>query len=507
MANACSAGAGCAVVLDVAGRGGGRPLDPDVRADMEARFGADFSDVRIHSDAQAGRSAAAVAAEAYTASNDIVFGRAAFAPGNPQGKHTLAHELAHVLQQRRGPVSGRRAGGGVIVSDPSDAFEQDAEATAGLVLAGPAPLAGNGVAAGLRPSRIGPGRAGNDSAGMRIQRKPSSAADAVPSTLTCPVSAGPAPEAGTAVIFATGGALVDSELEKVINGFLDIWDNIRTTKRAGVGDPVEVHGYASLTGPPEFNWDLSCRRAEAVRAALRARMTAKGWPLPKVDVLAHGPTDVFDPAPLRNQRAVISATKPDDYRGIVGKPPAGTFPGLGARKRALMSNGGNLLDMAVAMLETETMDAHEYPDRDSKPPGDAACFGIFKQNWGLIRTSGAMPAIPGPPLPGQPRPGLAAADWARGRQLNDDLNLDVDVLRGSQAELGMSQWFAAHRWGSTGQTAFRAAASGTATAAQRGTLSDIAGYQGAVEWIRDQLLRDPALQTDDRKVFVRVPAV
>jgi len=300
--------------------------------------------------------------------------------------------------------------------------------------------------------------------------------------------------AGTVVIFATGGALVDPELEKVIKGFLDIWDDIRTTKRSGVGDPLEVHGYASLTGPPKLSRELACRRGEAVRAWLTAMMTASGWPVPAIDVFGHAPTDVFGPAPLRNQRAIISATKPDDYRGTVSKPVAGTFPGLSARKRALVTTGGNLLDLAVAMLETETMDAHEYPDADNKPPGDAACFGIFKQNWGLIRTSGALS-------------GLTAADWARGRQLNDDLRLDVDVRHASQARLGLDQWFAAHRWGSSGQAAFQAAASGSATAAQRGLLSDIAGYQGAVEWIGDQFVRDPALRTDDRKVFVRVPAV
>ena len=300
--------------------------------------------------------------------------------------------------------------------------------------------------------------------------------------------------------------LSNSALEKVIHGFLDIWNDVRTTKRAGVGDPIEVHGFASLTGSPALNWNLSCSRAETVRTALQTRMTAKGWPLPKVDVFAHGPTNVFDPAPLRNQRAVISPTKPDDYRGTVSKPSTGTFPGLGARKSALTSNGGNLLDMAIAMLETETMDAHEYPFGDSKT-GDAACFGIFRQNWHFIRTSGAMPAFPGPPLPGQPRQGLAEADWKRGKELNDDLKLDVEVLQASHTQLRLDQWFAAHRWGETGQKAFKAAASGSTTAAQRGTLSDIADYQNAVEWIRDQLLHDPALQTDDRKVFVRVPAV
>ena len=212
---------------------------------------------------------------------------------------------------------------------------------------------------------------------------------------------------------------------------------------------------------------------------------------------------MFDPTPLRNQRAVISPTKSDDYRGIVSKPPTGTFPGLGARKSALTGNGGNPLDMAVAMLETDTMDAHpspQYPWGDAKE-NDAACFGIFKQNWGLIRTSGAMRALPGR------RPGLDEIDWLRGKELNDDLELDVDVLHASQNSFGLNKWFAAHRWGKTGQKAFEAAARGSTTAAQRGTLSDIADYQNAVEWILDQLTHDPALQTDDRKVFVQVPAV
>jgi outer membrane protein OmpA-like peptidoglycan-associated protein len=345
--------------------------------------------------------------------------------------------------------------------------------------------------------------AGNQAVSKSAQRMPTPVAGSAPSALTCPVSTSPPPEFGTALIFATGGATVDSELGKWIDAFLEIWDKIRREKRAGVGDPLEVHGFASLTGSPALNWDLSCRRAEAVRTALLTRMTAKGCPFPKVDAFAHGPTNVFDADPLRNQRAVISPTKLDDYRGTVNKPPAGTFPGLGARKSALRSNGGNLLDLAIAMLETETMDAHpnpNYPWGDAKQ-GDAACWGIFRQNWGLIRTSGAMRALSGP------RPGLDEIDWPRGQELNDDLKLDVDVLHASQAKLGLNQWFAGHRQGGSGLTAFKAAATGFTNAEQRGQLGDIADYQNAVEWIMDRLKRDPALQTDDRKAFVQVPAI
>lgn len=321
----------------------------------------------------------------------------------------------------------------------------------------------------------------------------------VPRGLSCPVSTSPPPEVGTAVIFATGGASVGPELEAVIRGFVKVWDSVRLTRPGQVGDELIVDGYGSTIGTQKRNWQLSCQRAEAVRAVL----SAMGVPSSSIHVFAHGETNVFDPAPLRNQRAVISPVNPAGYRGTVSRPSSGTFPGLGVRKQALTTSGGTLLDMAVAMLETEHMDASDYPLGDGKIE-DAANFGIFKQNWHYIRTSGAMPEIPSPIMSGL---GLSKADWMRGVALNTDLALDVRVLHASQAKLGLGQWFAAHRWGETGQLAFQAAANGPTTAAQRATLSDIANYQNAVEWIRDQLTVDPALQTDDRKVFVQVPAV
>ncbi len=141
-------------VLDVVGKGGGQPLAPKVRAKMEAGLGADFSDVRIHTGAKAAQSAAAVSAEAYTVGNDVVFGHGSFAPGSLEGRHTLAHELAHVQQQRRGPVPGTDTGGGVAVSDPSDSFEREADATASRVVPGPQPVAGvprGGIGAPMGP--------------------------------------------------------------------------------------------------------------------------------------------------------------------------------------------------------------------------------------------------------------------------------------------------------------------------------------------------------------------
>ncbi|MFB7211403.1 DUF4157 domain-containing protein [Streptomyces sp. NPDC056255] len=126
-------------VHDVVSSGGGQPLDTDTRADLEGRMGADFSDVRIHTDSAAHESAKGVGAHAYTVGNNVVFQRDAYDPSSPQGRTTLAHELTHVIQQRNGPVDGTEAAGGIRVSDPSDRFEREAVANADRVLSDPAP--------------------------------------------------------------------------------------------------------------------------------------------------------------------------------------------------------------------------------------------------------------------------------------------------------------------------------------------------------------------------------
>ncbi|MFB7780897.1 eCIS core domain-containing protein [Streptomyces bauhiniae] len=143
-------------------RSSGRPLEPGVRAEMEGRFGGtDFGDVRVHKDAAAQRSAAEIGARAYTSGQHIVIGE------NGADKHTLAHELTHVVQQRSGPVAGTDTGDGLSLSDPSDRFEREAEANAHRVMSGgghdcatPAgPAAEGGRAPVQRYVEISPGEA------------------------------------------------------------------------------------------------------------------------------------------------------------------------------------------------------------------------------------------------------------------------------------------------------------------------------------------------------------
>ncbi len=85
--------------LSMLSRDGGQSLDAEARAFFEPRFGRDLSDVRVHTSAEAAQSARSIEALAYTAGNHIVFGSQQYQPSTSHGKHLLAHELAHVVQQ------------------------------------------------------------------------------------------------------------------------------------------------------------------------------------------------------------------------------------------------------------------------------------------------------------------------------------------------------------------------------------------------------------------------
>jgi hypothetical protein len=83
-------------------RSPGQPFDATTRGYFEPRFGHDFSDVRVHTDAPAAASAREVKADAYTVGRDIVFDAGRFMPGTHEGRRLLAHELTHVVQQTGG---------------------------------------------------------------------------------------------------------------------------------------------------------------------------------------------------------------------------------------------------------------------------------------------------------------------------------------------------------------------------------------------------------------------
>jgi hypothetical protein len=128
----------------------GQPLDRATRAAMEDHFGRDLGPVRIHTDARAAESARAVDALAYTVGRHVVFGSSLYAPRTDAGRHLLAHELAHVVQQD-GPSPSTEA---IAIGRADDPAEAAAQGAANAALAGqPARLSGGSRSASLQRQR------------------------------------------------------------------------------------------------------------------------------------------------------------------------------------------------------------------------------------------------------------------------------------------------------------------------------------------------------------------
>jgi Domain of unknown function (DUF4157) len=121
-------------VVDDVLRSPGMPLSPDARAFFEPRFGQDFSGVRVHTGARAAASARAIGARAYTVGHDIVV--AGDMPRTPAARDgaLLAHELAHVVQQR----GGVRTQAKLVVGEAGSPAEAEADRAAEQVMRGPA---------------------------------------------------------------------------------------------------------------------------------------------------------------------------------------------------------------------------------------------------------------------------------------------------------------------------------------------------------------------------------
>ncbi|CAN5372299.1 hypothetical protein BH23ACT3_BH23ACT3_18880 [soil metagenome] len=88
-------------------RGGGRGLPDQVRREMETGFGADFGRVRLHTGAAASRLNESMQAQAFTVGNDVFVHDRAPRPSSAGGRHLMAHELAHTLQQSGQPVDAQ----------------------------------------------------------------------------------------------------------------------------------------------------------------------------------------------------------------------------------------------------------------------------------------------------------------------------------------------------------------------------------------------------------------
>jgi hypothetical protein len=131
-------------------RGGGQSLDSGVKAQMGQALNADFSGVRVHTDAGADGLNQSLSAKAFTTGQDVYFRQGEYNPGSSSGRELLAHELTHVVQQNPDKVQTKSddevsksactcgAAPGpqmkLTVSQPGDQYEQEADRIASAVM-------------------------------------------------------------------------------------------------------------------------------------------------------------------------------------------------------------------------------------------------------------------------------------------------------------------------------------------------------------------------------------
>lgn len=108
-------------------RGSGGSLDKSTQSEMGSAYGWDFKDVRVHTGQEADQINRELNSRAFTTGRDIYFRDGAYEPGSSDGRRLLSHELAHVVQQGSGAVTG---GEKMTVHAPDDRFERQADVAA-----------------------------------------------------------------------------------------------------------------------------------------------------------------------------------------------------------------------------------------------------------------------------------------------------------------------------------------------------------------------------------------
>jgi hypothetical protein len=106
-------------------RGGGQSLPDSVRGSLELQLGHDFSQVHIHTDAEADKLSQQLGAKSFTSGNDVFFREGTYQPGSDSGRGLIAHELAHVVQQDAARVSRQAAETGQAAAESKEEVQRE----------------------------------------------------------------------------------------------------------------------------------------------------------------------------------------------------------------------------------------------------------------------------------------------------------------------------------------------------------------------------------------------
>ncbi|MBN9561712.1 MAG: DUF4157 domain-containing protein [Alphaproteobacteria bacterium] len=257
-------------------RSPGQPLAAATRTLLEPRFGHDFGRVRVHAAAPDAASARAVQARAYTVGEHIVFAAGQYDPTSASGVRLLAHELAHVVQQRG---HSPRPQAKLTIGAPGDALEREADAAADAVMT-----------RGARMPAL-------TTATVSLQRTPDPP----------PPGAAPCAPSSQSVIGWAFHFKTDSD--ELLPGEDAIIEKLKP------GNRLNIHGYASDDGSDRDPDALSCRRANRIATLARDRRAD----CPVLGTFRHGATPGSDPA-LRAKNPY----PPDYYRSVIieeNRPP------------------------------------------------------------------------------------------------------------------------------------------------------------------------------------------
>ena len=226
---------------------------------FEPRFNQDFGSVRVHTDGQAAEAAEGIGARAYTLGEHVVFGAGEFAPASGAGQHLLAHELAHVVQQRAG-------------------VNASGDATVQRVPAPPEPT-----------EHVGTSLWAKNAAGHDLQP---SLEDIVQGELA------------DCYLFAALGAIVVTDPNKIRHMITDNGDGTYTVRFHGIGhfsDATQTvtadfvqhkHGQAGRRGA---FWPLVIEKAYAKQKGGLDKIGHGGWPGVVIDDLTNVSASTFDP--------------------------------------------------------------------------------------------------------------------------------------------------------------------------------------------------------------------
>lgn len=232
-------------------RGGGNPLSPDVQKNMGSAFGSDFSTVRIHTGREAVQMNKDLNAQAFTHGSDIYFNQGKYDTDSTSGKHLLAHELTHTVQQGKGNMLQKQ------------------------------------------PSATGVKEHGD------ISQIPSDVRG------TCNIAT-TSPASEQIVPYTHNSSRLTPRASRILNEFAREWHH------RGANANVRIDGYASTEGGERLNWRLSCSRARTVKNALLTPSDGTtGVPVGFIDINAHGETDRFSQTTLSpNRLATITSSIP-----------------------------------------------------------------------------------------------------------------------------------------------------------------------------------------------------